>query len=664
MSTITIVGTGLIGCSFGIILRKYGHYCIGIDKNHANIEQAKQIGAIDASNLSIGQSVCQSQIVIIATPVDIILKILPEVLDSLPKDALVIDTGSTKMIICSSVKNHPKRNVFIASHPMAGTEQSGPTAARANLFKGKKVAICERELSEDKLLNIALKIFEQAGLEPIFLTPKQHDLTSALVSHIPQVMAYAYAGLPEFNNTDPSWSEMASSGFDSSTRLAASIPEVWLPILLQNKQFVVEKLRSLVQNLDILASSLTHNKTTPITLQMEHARSIRVSFENKQRIKSEKTEKNPLNNKVMKTEVQVEMKEKRINQILKDSGKIIIAGPCSAETEEQVIETAKALAADGRVNYLRAGIWKPRTTPGTFEGVGTKGFQWLNQAKAITGLPIATEVGSERHVYEALKHGVDMLWIGARTVSNPFIIQEIAEAIRGINIPVFVKNPLSPDINLWEGAINRFIRVGVSQIGAIHRGFTQTGKSTFRNQPLWNIPLTLRDRMPDIPIICDPSHISGDKNLVPAIAQRSMDKGFNGLMVEVHPNPQQALSDASQQLHPGQFSSMINRLFNLSNLQNSEELLSELRLEIDMLDEQLINALGDRMKIIEQVASIKKNRNLEIFQISRWENVVSKIVKLANQEGLNPTFVRKLYNSIHKESCTFQRNQTKDSLVK
>ncbi|MDY0201826.1 MAG: bifunctional 3-deoxy-7-phosphoheptulonate synthase/chorismate mutase type II [Bacteroidales bacterium] len=366
----------------------------------------------------------------------------------------------------------------------------------------------------------------------------------------------------------------------------------------------------------------------------------------------------------MKTEMHVKIREKRIDKILKQSGKIIIAGPCSAETQEQVIETAMALAADSRVNYLRAGIWKPRTSPGAFEGVGTIGFQWLNQAKAITGIPIATEVGSERHVYEALKHGVDMVWIGARTVSSPFTIQEIAEAMRGVDIPVLVKNPLCPDTNLWEGAINRFIRAGVSQIGAIHRGFTPPGKSALRNHPIWSVPLMLRDRMPDLPIICDPSHIAGDRNLVPIIAQRAKGMGFNGLMVEVHPNPQQALSDASQQLLPSQFLSMLNRLYDLSNLQNSDELLSELRLEVDMLDEQLINALGNRMKLIKQIASIKDDRGLDVFQATRWENIILKIRQLAHEEGLRPSFVRNLYNSIHKESCAFQHEQMVQSVVK
>ena len=366
----------------------------------------------------------------------------------------------------------------------------------------------------------------------------------------------------------------------------------------------------------------------------------------------------------MKTKVQVLAKEKRISSILEESGRIIIAGPCSAESQEQVIETAKALAADGRVHYLRAGIWKPRTSPGSFEGVGSIGFQWLNQAKAITGLPIATEVGSERHVYEALKHGVDMLWIGARTVSNPFTIQEIAEAIRGVDIPVIVKNPLCPDIKLWEGAINRFLRAGVTQIAAVHRGFSQSGKSILRNDPNWSIPAMLRERIPNLPLICDPSHIAGNHNLVAPIASRAMETGFNGLMVEVHPNPQHALSDSAQQLLPNKFTAMLDRLFDTKKTHNPDELLSELRMEVDILDEQLISALANRMKLVKHIASIKKEGNIEVLQPSRWESIIQKISLLAREQGLRPSFVRRLFNSIHKESCTFQQEQLMQPVVK
>jgi prephenate dehydrogenase len=298
MATITIIGTGLIGCSFGLALKEHGHFIIGWDKNMSNLEQAKKIGALDAtsqpclpSGRSFIQAIKQSTIVIIATPVDIILDILPQVLDNLTKDAVVIDTGSTKMAICQRVQNHPRRNAFIASHPMAGSEQSGPSAARANLFEGKTVAICESELTSEKSMRMAMEIFSQVGLKSIFLTPRQHDSNAALVSHIPQILAYAYAGLPEFSNSAcQSWGDMASSGFDSSTRLASSIPEVWLPILSQNKEFVVDALRSLGQTIDLLADSLSDSNTIPLRTQMDRARKTRTTFESKQRITSEKIE--------------------------------------------------------------------------------------------------------------------------------------------------------------------------------------------------------------------------------------------------------------------------------------------------------------------------------------------------------------------------------------
>jgi chorismate mutase len=366
----------------------------------------------------------------------------------------------------------------------------------------------------------------------------------------------------------------------------------------------------------------------------------------------------------MKPQIQTTTKLQTLNSILEENGRIIIAGPCSAESQEQVIETAKALAADGRVHFLRAGIWKPRTSPGSFEGVGKEGFKWLNQAKAITGLPIATEVGSERHVYEALKHGVDLLWIGARTVSNPFTVQEIADAIRGIDIPVLVKNPLCPDIDLWEGAINRFVRSGLSQVGAVHRGFSQQNKTVLRNNPNWSIPEMLRERMPNIPIICDPSHIAGNQNLVPIIAQRAMDDGYSGLMVEVHPNPKQALSDSAQQLLPSDFATMLDKLFNLRSSHNSDDLLSELRLEVDLLDEQLVNALSSRMKLAKQIAQVKQKNSIDIIQNTRWELVMQKVLKLAHEKGLKTTFIRKLFDSIHKESCSFQQEQMVQGAIK
>ncbi len=298
METITIIGTGLIGSSLGMALRKQGHFVIGCDKNIINLEQAKTIGAIDATSQpcltgvkSISQSVNQpacrqagQSIVILATPVDHILEVLPQILDNLPSDAVVIDTGSTKRAICQKVKNHPKRNAFVAAHPMAGSEQSGPQAARANLFENKRVAICESELSSQASLSKAIQLFESVGLEPVFMSPEQHDSSVALVSHLPQILAYAFASLPEFQNENSKdWANVASSGFESSTRLALSVPEVWLPILFQNRMFLVDALRSLSQNIDMIADSLMDNNTIPLRAKMERAKKTRVHFDEQQK---------------------------------------------------------------------------------------------------------------------------------------------------------------------------------------------------------------------------------------------------------------------------------------------------------------------------------------------------------------------------------------------
>jgi len=284
METITIIGTGLIGSSLGMALRKQGHFVIGCDKSKKNLELAKHLNAIDAASLSINQSINQSSVVFLATPVDHILDIIPQVLDNLPSNAVVIDTGSTKLAICQKVKNHPRRNAFVAAHPMAGSEQSGPQAAKPNLFDNKRIAICESELSSQVSLSKAIELFESVGLEPIFMSPEQHDSTVALVSHLPQILAYAFASLPEFQNENSrDWANVASSGFDSSTRLALSVPEVWLPILFQNRMFLVDALRSLSQNIDMIADSLMDNNTIPLRAKMEHTRKTRVQFDEQQK---------------------------------------------------------------------------------------------------------------------------------------------------------------------------------------------------------------------------------------------------------------------------------------------------------------------------------------------------------------------------------------------
>lgn len=269
-------------------------------------------------------------------------------------------------------------------------------------------------------------------------------------------------------------------------------------------------------------------------------------------------------------------------------------------------------------------------------------------------MPVATEVGSAQHVYEALSHGVDLLWVGARTVGNPFAVQEIANALRGMDIPVLVKNPLSADINLWEGAINRFARVGISQLGAVHMGFSTQATNIFRNQPNWAIPKMLRQRMPELPIINDPSHLAGKKELVSLVAQRAIESGLNGLMVEVHPNPEMALSDAMQQIRPEDFIVLLDKIFHKDSQMLPEDLLTELRIEIDMLDDELISVLGKRMELIKNVALIKRQNQMGILQTKRWKKIRERIQFLSKENGLNPSFVKKLFTSIHKESCSFQ----------
>ena len=338
------------------------------------------------------------------------------------------------------------------------------------------------------------------------------------------------------------------------------------------------------------------------------------------------------------------------------SSKLIIAGPCSAESPEQLLSVAKELKQNGTVSYLRAGVWKPRTTPGSFQGVGTIGLEWLRDIKQEIGMPYCTEVGSEKHVYEALKFGVDMVWIGARTVSNPFVMQEIAEALRGVNIPVLVKNPLSPDIDLWEGAIKRLYNVGIRKIGAIHRGFSWWGKSVFRNQPFWKIPLELKEKYHELPVICDPSHISGNRKLVPFVAKRGLDLGFDGLIVEVHPDPSNALSDAAQQLTPNEFENLMSFLIGKGNpnLAYPDELLNELRAEVDIMDDLLLWVLSNRMELSENIASVKTSQKMKALQSKRWSQVLNRVTDSGEKSGLRADFIRKLYNVIHKESITIQ----------
>ena len=348
---------------------------------------------------------------------------------------------------------------------------------------------------------------------------------------------------------------------------------------------------------------------------------------------------------------------KKPNNSASNPGPIIIAGPCSAESSEQVMETAKALAVTGKVDFFRAGVWKPRTSPGSFEGMGSKALQWLQDVKKETGLAVGTEAGSVTHAHQAMLHDLDMLWIGARTVSNPFLVQEIADLLKGTDIVVMVKNPMAPDVDLWEGSIRRFQQAGIRNIYAIHRGFSYWTRSLFRNHPWWHLPMELKQRMPEVPVISDPSHIAGDRKLVPMLAQRAMEMGFSGLMIEVHPDPDKAMSDALQQLTPKAFQCLMKRILGrgINGHGGTKSMLKELRAEVDILDEVLVWALTNRMKLAAEIAGVKARNNMEVLQPERWREVIDKVVSMAKKGGLRDTFVEKLFDDIHHESIALQQ---------
>ncbi len=334
---------------------------------------------------------------------------------------------------------------------------------------------------------------------------------------------------------------------------------------------------------------------------------------------------------------------------------IIIAGPCSAESEEQVLETAKGVAAAG-VKIFRAGIWKPRTRPNAFEGVGTEGLKWLQLVKKETGLLVSTEVANVKHVYDALKHDVDILWIGARTSANPFAVQDIADSLRGVKIPVLIKNPINPDIDLWVGAIERISNAGINQLAAIHRGFSSYDKTLYRNAPHWQIPIELRRRISDLPIITDPSHIAGRRELLYDICQKAMDLNFDGLIIETHINPDKALSDAKQQVTPPVLKELLARLI-LRDPEIDEQLmltLAELRDEIDKLDDRLINVIDERMRVVEHIGNYKKENNITILQNKRWDDLLKNRLVLGDKKGLSEDFINKLFMAIHQESINKQ----------
>lgn len=349
--------------------------------------------------------------------------------------------------------------------------------------------------------------------------------------------------------------------------------------------------------------------------------------------------------------------------LTKDKRPIVIAGPCSAETEEQVLGTGRRIHATGKVDIFRAGIWKPRTRPGSFEGVGEKGLPWCKKVKQETGMPITVEVAKAAHIEACLLHEVDILWIGARTTVNPFAVQELADALKGVDIPVLVKNPINPDLALWIGGVERFQKAGIKEIGAIHRGFSNLGEKYYRNRPQWQIPLEFKRRMPDIPLINDPSHICGRRDILQEVAQKAMDLDFDGLMIESHIDPDIALSDAMQQITPEVLGKMITDMVLREGYEDEPIKQSEieyLREEINHIDEELINLLSNRMKIARQIGEYKKNNNMTILQQKRWNAIIEKSKEQAAKSGLSEAFIIRFISAIHSESIDQQSDVFKE----
>ena len=336
---------------------------------------------------------------------------------------------------------------------------------------------------------------------------------------------------------------------------------------------------------------------------------------------------------------------------------LLIAGPCGAESEKQVLETAIALKKNTNTRIFRAGIWKPRTRPNSFEGAGSIGLQWLKKVKTETGFLTAVEVANAQHVREAINEGVDILWIGARTTVNPFSVQEIADALIGIDIPVMIKNPVNPDIQLWIGALERINQAGITKLIAIHRGFSSFKKTKYRNDPQWQIPIELKILFPDLPIICDPSHICGKKNLLAGIAQKALDMDMSGWMIESHIHPEKALSDSEQQITPLELSTLVNSLIvKKPNSHNKEfkNRLEQLRILIDEIDDELFQSLAKRMEIAEEIGAYKRDNNVTVLQIKRWENILTRQLKMAESLGLSEDFIKEILEAIHKESIQKQ----------
>jgi chorismate mutase len=348
----------------------------------------------------------------------------------------------------------------------------------------------------------------------------------------------------------------------------------------------------------------------------------------------------------------MELELEKLNLPCDSDRPLIIAGPCSAETEEQVMQTAQQLAQKG-CRIFRAGIWKPRTKPGGFEGNGEAALPWLSQVKKETGMLVSTEVATPEHVELALKYGVDVLWVGARTSANPFAMQALADAMKGLDVPVLVKNPVNPDLELWIGALERINQAGIKRLGAIHRGFSSYDKKIYRNLPMWQIPIELHRRIPDLPIICDPSHIGGSRELIAPLCQQAMDLGFDGLIVESHCEPDKAWSDAKQQVTPDVLDYILSLLV-IRDEKATTEGITMLRKQIDELDNQLMDLLAKRMRVCREIGQYKKEHNMTVLQTARYNEILEKRGAQGALCGMGAKFVKKIFEEVHEESVRQQ----------
>ncbi len=336
---------------------------------------------------------------------------------------------------------------------------------------------------------------------------------------------------------------------------------------------------------------------------------------------------------------------------------VVISGPCSTETQEQVLATARELKRTGKVDLLRGGVWKPRTRPNAFEGVGEKGLQWLVEAREETGIPVTTEVANADHVEKALKAGIDVLWIGARTTVSPFAVQEIADALKGSDVPVLIKNPINPDLKLWMGAIERIHQAGVDKLGAIHRGFSTYNKTPFRNEPQWEYPIELKRQIPEIGMICDPSHIAGNRELLSFISQKAIDLDMQGLMIESHIHPDKALSDADQQITPATLENILNELTirrPTTEDRSFKNHLEDLREQIDKIDDELLQQLSARMELVDRIGTYKRENDVTILQVDRWKEILEKRLSMGEAMGLDQDTVKKFLDFLHTSSIQRQ----------